>query len=205
MLWACTDVSLEPLKTRSFTTWKQQQPKSTRCKKCCLQVINQTPANHFLPHIQKTKHFHCCHFMTIKFYHMLWCQHRLDVDYENFNNRFQQNRLLKDVEFPHLHTKYSLGVTFQWPQQQAALGIAHADSAVIRSDQKQPASALLSCAQAAHASWAVALEHIQLFQSLKRSKLLERREGIYIYIYLFFLNEHYGMYSNYPISLTFTS
>lgn len=113
----------------------------------------------------------------------LWCQYRLDVDYENFNNHFQQNRLLKDVEFPHLHTKYSLGVTFQWPQQQAALGIAHADSAVIRSDQKQPASALLSCAQAAHASWAVALEHIQLFQSLKRSKLLERREGIYIYIF----------------------
>lgn len=115
----------------------------------------------------------------------IWCQYRLDVDYENFNNRFQQNRLLKDVEFPHLHTKYSLGVTFQWPQQQAALGIAHADSAVIRSDQKQPASALLSCAQAAHASWAVALEHIQLFQSLKRSKrmLLERREGIFFFFF----------------------
>lgn len=190
MLWACTDVSLEPLKTRSFTTWKQQQqqqPKSTRCKKCCLQVINTSQP--FPPTHTENKTFSLLSFYDYQVLPhaecWIWCQYRLDVDYENFNNRFQQNRLLKDVEFPHLHTKYSLGVTFQWPQQQAALGIAHADSAVIRSDQKQPASALLSCAQAAHASWAVALEHIQLFQSLKRSKrmLLERREGIFFFFF----------------------
>lgn len=67
---------------------------------------------------------------------------------------------------PHLHAEDSFGVSLQRTQQQAALGVAYADGAVIGTNQQHSACALLRCGQAAHSSWAVALEHIQLLHSL---------------------------------------
>lgn len=65
-------------------------------------------------------------------------------------------------------------MTLQRAQQQAALGVSHADGAVVGADQQHSACALLRCAQAAHASRAVALKHIQLLQSLTRARDRER-------------------------------
>lgn len=73
--------------------------------------------------------------------------------------------------FHHLHAEDSLSVAFQRAQQQAALGVAHADGAVVRSDEEQPPGALLSGAQTAHPAGAVALKHIQLLQSLMKTWL----------------------------------
>lgn len=67
----------------------------------------------------------------------------------------------------HLHIEHSFGVALQRAQEQSALGVSHADGAVVGAHQQHPAGALLCRAQAAHASWAVALEHIQLLQSLR--------------------------------------
>lgn len=66
----------------------------------------------------------------------------------------------------HLHAEDRLGVALQRAQEEAALSVADADGAVVRPDQQQPPGALLSRAQTAHPAGAVALEHVQLLQSL---------------------------------------
>lgn len=43
---------------------------------------------------------------------------------------------------PHLHAEHGLGVTLQRAQEQAALGVAHADLAVVGADQQHSAGAL---------------------------------------------------------------
>lgn len=71
---------------------------------------------------------------------------------------------------PHLHTEYSFGVTLQRAQQQAALGVSYADGAVVGADQEHSPGALLCRTQAAHTSWAMALQDIQLLQRLMRDR-----------------------------------
>lgn len=93
---------------------------------------------------------------------------------------------------PHLHTEYSLGVTLQRAQQQAALGVSYADGAVVGANQQHPAGAFLGCTQAADASGAMALKDIQLLQSLTRAIMtrLTFYNGckiIYIYILLLWI------------------
>ena len=68
---------------------------------------------------------------------------------------------------PHLHAEDSFGVAVQRAQQQAILGVPHADGAVVGADQQHPAGAFLSRAQTADPARAVALEHIQVLQSLR--------------------------------------
>lgn len=70
----------------------------------------------------------------------------------------------------HLHTQNSFGVTLQRAQEQATPGVAHADGAVVGAEQQHAAGALLSCAQAAHSSRPVAIEHVQLLQSLRKER-----------------------------------
>lgn len=77
---------------------------------------------------------------------------------------------------PHLHTEHSFGVSLQRAQQQATLGVPHTDGAVVGADQQDSAGALLRCAQAAHASWAMALKHIYLLQSLRREVRMRRKK-----------------------------
>lgn len=64
------------------------------------------------------------------------------------------------VLLPHLHAEHSFGVTFQRAQEEAALGVAHADGAVVGADQQHSTGALLRRPQTAHASRPMALEHI---------------------------------------------
>lgn len=70
----------------------------------------------------------------------------------------------------HPQTEHSFGMTVQRAQEQAALGVSHADGAVVGADEQHAARALLGRAQAAHASRAVALEHIQQLHSLRRAR-----------------------------------
>lgn len=70
----------------------------------------------------------------------------------------------------HLHAEDSFGVTLQRAQEQATPGVPHTDGAVVGADQQQAAGALLGCVQAAHSSRPVAIEHIQLLQSLSKER-----------------------------------
>ena len=57
-------------------------------------------------------------------------------------------------------------MALQRAQHQAALGVSHADGAVVGAHQQHAARPLLGRAQAAHAPRPVALQHVQLLQGL---------------------------------------
>lgn len=73
---------------------------------------------------------------------------------------------MKSLLPPHRDTQNGLGVAPQRAQQEASLGVPYADAAVVGARQQQAGGALQRRAQAADASWGVALKHPQLFQSL---------------------------------------
>lgn len=84
---------------------------------------------------------------------------------------------MSSLSSTHLHTEYSVGVTLQCAQEQATPGVPHADGAVVGADQQHAAGALLCRAQAAHSSRPMAIEHIQLLQSLRREKERQNLNG----------------------------
>lgn len=85
------------------------------------------------------------------------------------------NRRMSSSSSTRLHTEDSFGVTLQRAQEQATPGVPHADGAVVGANQQQAAGALLGCAQAAHSARPVAIEHIQLLQSLSKER--RHRDG----------------------------